>query len=120
MKIIETQFNEMLNVDQIERVSIKYPCDMSYFNLIAFMKSQEEVPISCNFLNVNPIVLSEEIGLCEPKKRLEYENKCLLDVKAKAQEDYELCRDFLVSNDPFISFEKFDDFGPVPPPPNGK
>lgn len=120
MKIIETQFNEMLNVDQIERIGIEYPCDRSYFNVIAFMKSQEEVPISSHFSDADPIYLSEELGKDKEKKALEYHEKCRRYAKAKAKEDYELCRDFLVNNDPFISFEKFDDFGPVPPPPNGK
>ncbi len=120
MKIIETQFNEILNADQIERINMESSCNGRHITVIAFMKSQEEVTISSHFTHVNPIGWNEELSRDEAKKRVEHNEKSYDKAKAKAQEDYELCRDFLVNNDPFISFEKFNGFGPVPPPPNGK
>jgi hypothetical protein len=113
MKIIETQFNEILNADQIERINMESSCDGRHITVIAFMKSQEEVTISSHFKNI-PIV-DWPLTLSEEERR-----KCVMENKRRAKEDYELCLSFLIGNDPFISFEKFDDFGPVPPPPNGK
>jgi hypothetical protein len=111
----------MLNANEIERVSIDGAEDPFHVLLVALMRSQEISIISRHRIRrMNVPSLFDDATLSQTNAAEKLNEIYFNEAKEKAKEDYELCRDFLVSNDPFISFEKFNDFGPVPPPPNGK